>query len=613
MGPITVHIQKPAIHPPCYTDETPVGYLIRLAEINQYSSFRWLITSIDQRPQSLQHNRLFQLLVREKWTGVTESNQYFSEVFSLNSSYFLATKLRYCPKCIEKYGYFKMQWQFRVSVICIEHRAWLHDVCAECKNPIGIKNSRITTCVCGADIRLVDIENVADEQMMMQRFLIGDALSINKDTVLLTKDNGLDFKERLDLLGFFSRWLRKRTVTRSGISIDLANMKTARDNMADVAEALFSGVSGYRNFLKQLYLIKVAGKKGSGELLTRFHRKFYKDFRQECLVAYRTELEKFINNYWEKPLTKRNRNFSKKTIDDHPWITFKQASSEYDIAKSELRHAIEARLIRSQKMRKEQRTFTAIYKPDLEARLYRLKDYISAKEARAILGLSKAQFSRLLEKDVFETAICPNANRGTSWKFSFDEIYNYQARFTDGLHQIEGEYWSLAQLLQYFGGSIDDTLLTILNAIEKKNLIIAAQKKNSTGLASMMFAKEDFLGWYECLKVGDSLLSIPATSKLLGINQEFTYQLVQKNILATTEKSNSATKWVSEQNRIDFNHQYVLLSKLSKSIQMNSRKLMNYLARREIYPIDHGWLVKLRQKVYLKDKLVGVQILTEFF
>ncbi len=597
---------KPLIHPAMHLDENPVTYLKRIAELNKYSYFRWLVQN-NQNSCSLQsYKSFYQVLASEKWTGVNIDTPLIKSIMATSPNKMVPKKLKQCPLCIKKYGYYKINWQFLVAIACTEHGVLLQDKCQSCDRVFDTNTKMTDKCSCGADILDAKVEKVSAEVSVMQSFID------NKNDIkikLLNTNSYLEHDEYLDLLHFFSNGLKVKHVLGSGVSNHLKEIQTARDTMMDVAEALFAGEAGFRGYLSKLLK---SGKDGNDEVRFRlFYQAFYKKFPQECLSEYRKILEQFLNENWVKPLTRRNINFSEETINAHPWIPLQQACREFDISKSLLRRSIDKHLVRSKKLVKEKRVITLIYKPDLMARIDRLKDYITAKEARAILGLTRSQFSHLCEVHAFRLAVDPKDENCQSWKFSRNEIRLYRDKLIAGVKMVEGEYWSFAQLLQYFGGQLDAPLKTLLEAVESKDLKVAAVNKASAGLASMLFTKAMFLEWYKRFKEDGSLLSIPSLAKVLGINQEFTYQLVNNGVIEATSTTGSDIKWISKKNLLDFTNNYILSSKLSKKIQMNPRKLVNLLASREVHPIDYEWDKKLRQKVYKKEILMNVDFLCD--
>lgn len=604
-----VHFIKPLIHPPIYKDESPLGYLVRVAELNRYSSFRWL--NQGTKVLNVGSSRdLYSNLASAEWTKCDLDNVLVKDVFTAEKRHLIVKKLRFCPLCIRQYGYYKMHWQYRAAIACVEHEIWLHDACHYCGKDVAQRNTRIRLCDCGFDITDVDVERVSDEVLLMQLFLEGATEPKDTNLPLLKARHDLTKNERVNILHFFAKWLPNSVFFKKERAILLREMSTAQDVMMDVAEALFTGHAGYHNFLKRLHAL---GNSPSGvDLFTKFYRDFYSNFTKSCFQGYKKYLEQYLNKYWEKPLTKRNLHFDKQTLESHPWISFQTACREYDLHKSELNSALLKRIVRSKVSEIENRTFTLIFKPDLEARLYRIKDLICAKESASILGVTKLQFSKLQESGCFDVMIKPDTYGNSIWQFSRDEILHYKNTLLQDLAEVTVEYWTFPELLKFFGGQIDNSLITILKAIEEKKLKVFTKLKGASGLSSMVFDKNDFMEWYECYKAEDELLSIPTTAKLLGLQQQFTYQLVDMGLIETQSKNSTSLRWVSKKQIDDFRERYVLLSKLAKQAQLNSRALMNHLAGRDIYPVDEQWETPLRQKVYERQNLTNVQLIADY-
>ncbi|MFT2098388.1 TniQ family protein [Marinomonas sp. 2405UD66-6] len=609
MKPIVSFLIEPLIHPAMKADEDPFGYLIRIAELNEYTFFHWLNARGSKTLSVSSPHNLYPVLANTKWARCDLNNPVVKEVLALKVGYFVPQKLRFCPLCIRDYGYFKVHWRYKTSVACLEHKIWLHDHCYLCGKAVSTKSSKVRFCSCGADITETDVEKVSRDVLSMQLFFEGALQPRGTNLSLFNGHEVLNKEDRIVLLNFFSKWLRNRMISRSGISTSLRDMQTAKDNMKDVAEALFSGHAGYHNFLKRLHAL---GCSSDGtDLFIKFYRSFYLSFPQACFQPYKDYLERYINKYWEKPLTKKNHHFDKKTLDSHPWIPFQTACRDYDLNKSELSSAIKQNLVCSKVTVIESRQFTLIYKPDLEARLYRIKDLICAKQSASILGVTKLQFYKLQESGCFDVMIKPNTYGKSIWQFSKDEILRYRSLFLQDLTELSGDYWTFSELLKYFGGQIENSLITLLRAIEAKDLKVSARLKGASGLPSMLFDKSDFKEWYEGYKAVDNLLSIPVTAKLLGLQQQFTYQLVDTGLIETQSKNGTTLKWVSQKGIDDFRERYVLLAKLAKRAQISSKALMKHLADREIYPIDEQWKVPLRQKVYERQYLANVQLIAD--
>lgn len=589
-------IPKPIIHPKCFKDEFPTGYLIRLAELNKYQSTNWLIKHISRQREMRSAHYFFDLVYDSPWTGYRNENDYINFI-DIKPTYFEMSKMKFCPLCIKDQAYIRIKWQFRSTLICSTHNIWLHDSCNECGQVVSMTSARINICQCGARLDVQKHFTASPDVRKMQEFIEG-RYSFNNDTIP-------NLVERLDLLVFFSKWFRHRKGRQGLLSCD-----AGYNPLVEAAEALFSGRSGLINFLKKLHELQLRSAYHVKHF-DRFHHEFYNKFPSPIFASFREIIEEYINENWNKPLSGRNINFSEATIRNHPWIPLRAACRDYDISKSTFKQAFLTGLVRYKTEEKQKRKLTYLFKPDIDDRLFRLKDFITAKEAGLILGLNKQQFSQLKESNFFKTAISPSQSKLAVWSFSREEVFGLRNKLTYGLPRVEGDVWSFSHILKYYGGQIDNATYVVTNAIRTGELKAIGVDTSRPGLASMNFLKQDFLNWLQLRKHDREKLSITVVSKLLRVNQEFTYQLVNRGFLKA-KKGSDGTRWVTEEGIEKFEKQFVILAKLAKLANVNSRVLQQYLSSRAIYPVDYKSENILRQKIYKKSDLVNINILKEF-
>lgn len=600
---------KPLIHPPGYPDENPMTYLIRIAQLNDYNSYRWLFDSNRVPTHSLSLQKIYSILGGTDWSGYELDRKFTSDFISLYPNEIQNRIIKYCPLCLQDQPFFRVHWQIKVSMCCPHHGVWLSYQCEFCKSPLEVKNHKIDACSCGKAFSEAKSEACSKDVINLQRFIEGDYSNMDDEALrLLDNLDELDIASRIQFVRFAIRWIDKEQMGQMIPQIALSDFVYAREYIDYVSEALLTGKAGFFSFLKQIHGVTPKAVQIS-EHFSTFYLGFFDRFSAQAFHKYRQLIEDYINKHWTKPLSRRNTHFSSRTIDEHPWIPLQQACREFEIHKSTLKSAIEQRLVRSESLEKEKRVVTLIYKPDLIAREDRLKSLLSAKDAASALGLTKAQFTRLREVEGFETIAKPNEQGGSKWQFYRDDIYHYRDSFLDEITNIPGDHWSLPQVLQYFGGQIEDPLITILRAIKSQELKVSASLESSIGLASMLFSQSEFLTWYEKIKSSSNVISIPVAAKLMQIQQQFAYQLVKVGLLETSSALGGTTRWLSQINIEQFQQKYILLSKLSKNTGLSSRTLMSYLASIGVFPVDQGWEIALRQKVYIKEQLSDVQIL----
>jgi len=600
---------KPLIHPPGHPDENPMTYLIRIAQLNDYNSYKWLFDTNKVPGHTLSLQKIYPILGETDWSGYELGRKFISGFISLYPGDIQNRILKYCPLCLQEQPFFRIQWQIKVSMCCSLHGVWLSYLCEFCKSPLEVKNNKIDACSCGKAFSEAKPEVCSQDVVNLQRFIEGDYLSMDDQALrLLDNLDELELASRIRLVRSTIRWIDKEKRRHMIPKIDLSDFVYAREYIDDAGEALFTGRTGFLTYLKKMDWTT----RKSDQISDHFHH-FYMDFFDrfsgQAFHNYRQLIQLYINRNRIKPLSKRNSLFSPRTIDDHPWIPLQQACREFEIPRRTLKSAIEQRLVRSESLEKEKRVMTLIYKPDLIAREERLKSLMSAKEAASVLGLTKAQFARLRDFEDFEVISQPNEQGGSKWQFYKDDIYHYCDQFFDEVSNSPGDRWSLPQLLQYFGGQIDDPLITILQAVKDLDLIVAARLESGLGLSSMLFSQSEFLAWYEKKKFRSSVISIPVAAKIMKIQQEFAYQLVEAGLLELSSPPKGTTRWLTPTNIEQFQQKYILLSKLAKGMKLSSRALMSYFASIGIYPVDQDWEKPLRQKVYKKENLSRALIL----
>ena len=98
-------------------------------------------------------------------------------------------------------------------------------------------------------------------------------------------------------------------------------------------------------------------------------------------------------------------------------------------------------------------------------------------------------------------------------------------------------------------------------------------------------------------------MTITEAAKALGINEEFTYQLVNRGYLQHKLDSRDA-KMVFPGHIRCFRQEFVILSKLSEKADYSSSYIINLLDHAEIYPVDQNDPEKLRQRLYARTDVL---------
>lgn len=190
MGKIAKHnklsILKPIIRPKCYQDESPMGYLIRLAEANGYNTYKWLVTidGVITYSKMLPHIEAYNLLKDLSWTGFNQANEV-NKVCNYSADNLNLNNVHYCPLCLKENNYFRINWQMKTAFTCLKHKVWLKDICPSCKEPIKYNASLLGKCPCGMVLANQPVEDIPNSLYLLQQYLFDidlDSISSTQQT-----------------------------------------------------------------------------------------------------------------------------------------------------------------------------------------------------------------------------------------------------------------------------------------------------------------------------------------------------------------------------------------------------------------------------------------------
>jgi hypothetical protein len=595
---------KPLIYPMCYPDESPIGYLIRLAKINEYDRYQWLLRNAEQLKKISAQNLLYQQLITIEQTGFTNANEIVRELFENNNKKYLISTLRYCPLCVSEYGYLRAVWQIKYAVACLKHQTWLLENCHICGKRVVLTSAKMDECICGADRTAAETATASTEVLLWQAFLEGEQTkTTNRFPLLISSQNSLSLWQRMELLHVITRWVRSLTITTVPGPKKFDSCSGDRIFIEDAAMTLFGGRAGYRAFLLKLMSKKEHDLEYTYSNFSEYCRSVARICQSDELSELQILNDEVVNQFLKKSLTQRNRTFSKELRERHTWISFQAACKKFHIDKSVLRRAMKDFNITHVVHKKDKRIYIDINSSDLEKRLYQIKDSITSKNAAAILGLTKLQFSNRRKTGWFKHMVPPRKGQNSEWQFSRDEILSFLEQYVDPAIDEIADAISLAYVIKHYGAHIEDPLITLLSALRNGDLKIICTKDKKLGIRGLLLSRKEFIAWYERYKWNAPLMTVVQVAKILEINQEFAYQLITFNLLKHQTFGELATKWVSEENLKAFNKKFILLSKFKKDNGLTSNKIITYLNEQLIFPVDHGSAVQLRQKVYIRAQM----------
>ena len=209
-----------------FQDESFLGYLLRVTELNHYRNIKWLFglaglptngnhivasilfSGLDLTNLSTLTKCTIEVLKEKTHTPLEQGNyNFFGHPVNKISIHSLYPKI--CPSCIAETGYCRSVWDFALTTCCHLHNCFLINRCPACKKRLSWFRKEINKCNCGYDFRKYPIENVIPDETEIAENI---CMKINKTHFLRNSSNpifDLSLNELYTVIKIFSRDLEK--------------------------------------------------------------------------------------------------------------------------------------------------------------------------------------------------------------------------------------------------------------------------------------------------------------------------------------------------------------------------------------------------------------------
>jgi len=606
---------QPICYPQPYSDEAPMGYLIRVCEANQFNNVRWLYPEEGEQFVRLPKEILARL-VESPWSGFSDIQDKLQPYIDLRKVELNYIVLRYCPHCLEEDPYYRIGWQIRSSVACVKHQCWLLDTCSGCgKEQLLSSRNAVNQCSCGKKLSANKTTKVPDSVIRYQQFIDGESTYLNSERFWLAdafNELQIPLQHRVELAHFFAHWqpIECNRFDKTGSFSGFKEMGVAKAYATSLAEAYFNTAEEFRVFMDRIHHHVYPTQEEGDRLFKRFYRHFFRYCVSDVEPLYE-EFSDYLNHNWRYPLSHKNTLFSESTLENHNWLALQAVSKRYDLTKSELERAANLGLIRSERKHFEDsdRTFSYLSISDVHKYLTKARNEVNGVTAASILGVTKRQFYQLVDSHYLEGQP-PSKESGSSWTFDREHLHNLLDRFTKRLSVIEDEYIPFPEALRKVGNRIDQPIVALLEAIESE-AIKSKRKSGLIGLRSLFVSEQDLMTWYS-RKVNDDrsgLYTISQLAKSMCVSAELIKQLIDRGILQSFKRGIREHRYIPAKSVDEFKERYVLFTKLSQQSGLELHEIRPLFEAHKVKAIDHDLPKEERymNRIFYRYDLVNVK------
>lgn len=421
------------IRMPPFRNESARGYVLRISEQNGLASPRWLLPMLSNKGVTSTGYGALTLILRRQADSLSDLRGPIANLAQLNAPdkghlpirYWNTRKPKFCPNCLGESAHWKASWDLVFTVACEKHGLLLLDQCPKCQKPLSWDRPHLTKCTCGFDLPQAAAETASEAATQLTREIelrLAAEVPDCPGTIEILHALGLESLLRLVwFLGAYSRNAQRKPQKIVG----LETMEVARDMVGQAMSVLSNWPAGFNRLLDDI-ASRHPGASSSNKLSASFgsfYRAIYKTFDAPEFDFLRAGFEGYVREHWSGQLAGRNRRLSDTLRSQHEWVSIAEAVRLLKMRKEMVKAFIEEGVLvgRFHETRTGRKMGVA-RQDSLKALLDSKKSWISLKEVRNLLGISRKQGYTLLEQGVLKPISGPTVDGQTLWRFRRQDV-----------------------------------------------------------------------------------------------------------------------------------------------------------------------------------------------
>lgn len=594
--------------------ESPRGYLCRVAGCFSYASPLWLteLANFTQADDLELAERVGELafalrLESDLWRPMLYlkvrdgkrfcRRQFFGQLISADRLNYSAPRV--CTACLRETKIWWGIWDLAITSACPGHRCQLVSTCPHCGEALTWRRPGVELCRCGFDLR--ETETVEAESD-----LVAINAAIHKRAGFPVGIGSFDLGNAgfpPELEGLALDDLIGLVLAISALQGDpLQPQKPAMTDLC-TAERVGHGAAHVLRkwpFAFQERLSALLPKSGNGNGALTF-RGVYGDFYQYLLdAAHHEELEfliaafgEFAGRHWPGMIRGQHRMLSQSTRGTTRWIPAPRAARVAKLTAPQIADLV----------RKEELTGIIVSPPKSHRRVEcwldrdgltqwiasrdtDLADYIRPKEARRLLGLTKATFRTLVCSGLIGTCKGPDRGFPPGVHIRRQDVERIVAAFRAERSAIapnRDEAILLREAVRHYLGraGFSEFVRSVLSGAVHS----VARDSSVAGILGFRFSIADVKRHAQAkpkLPPPSGLVTFAVAAAQLGITEEVVRNLVAEGLLRRHSKPSHGIRLLRASDIDDFASKYTTVKSIAERFEVGSRTVSEALRKRGV-------------------------------
>lgn len=624
-------------------DESYLGFLLRLTELNAYDTTRWVLQGA-RMPLGLAGGGLV-ARIEVDLPSLAEATKL--DITDLRPLAYDPVTYRYqgpvlgssrpphvlrlrrpkvCPECLRQANYCRKQWDYLAVTACPIHHVMLLEDCPACRNPIAWLRKSVSTCRCGADWRDTQVAGLSESDTIVSTVLYQILAPLSR-----SKHNGetsnplynVDLSSFLGALFFVSIHQRDPDTVHS---FPQMNILEIHEVMLKAFSVFEFWPTNFHRFLEQ-HCSRSRLSKSTNGLLNRFGsfgRQLYRVSYLPTKIAQilQHEFERYVFENWDEGYVSAPRWFRLRQADKY--VSRQKAATILNVDPCTIEGLISDGNLKGTVLRKgsKQRVFL-VEAQSVENYKGRCCGSLSLRAASQILGLTQANISRLVENSLLAST---NGTRsGPAYRFDETTVNGLlrnvlskplksTSPVNSGLRDFGNVLERLTVRLASTRWGIDTFIKDILSGLIRPS----AEWPDEIGFRRLRFSQRD-VAQYQKKKLTyepKQRFTIAANPAALEFRARALYFLASKGLIGTKSgtKKGVKVKIITREALLVFQSNYVTARAVARETGTSIEFVVPALISRGVRPVsgisvDGGPLYIFKREDIEKFRLKDIKAL----
>jgi len=604
-----------------YDDESFMGYLIRLTELNHYETPSWILQLAQVTNYLRKVGRVFDdsldLAPLQQLTGVDKSRLQplvyiaptkrtkFGDYFVFGSPVpRLGIQIRppkICPGCLSEFGYIRRIWDLTAVTTCPLHKCLLLDRCPNCLKQLSLIRRRVTVCRCDYDWRRTPLINSTEAELEVTTRVhsLCNLFGGREPSQQQVSANPLDALELKDLLSalfsvasqyaHISKPESHKPITKFGVSMRNADLNSL---LCKAAPVFHDWPSNYFSFLEWTRKNARPTKylRGLRSEFARYQRVLYVQLTSPALDFIREGFEQYIATVWDGGYTSNIKRLRATMLHNKKFASRTEAAKLLESGCSKVDELLEQGKLRSIIRSRGQNKIILVERDSILELKSQQRDLFNPQQAAKRLGITTGQLKGLKSYGLLRTNELYHS-RGKIG-YSSTEI----DAFLDSLRRRVSHARTLASkaivnfdytrsMLTQRGVGLGEFLASIL--VEQ---IRPIQITKAVGLKALSFCKDDVVTFSKALyrkRITEAVRIADAATMLKTDKNTVMFLLRQRLLNANKEFVASRPLIMIPKMAIaEFEANYVLTTTLATELNTTGGYVLGILEMEGIWPVS---------------------------